>query len=99
MTIQAEREVTRAVARLQAGILALVFGAIGGLALFIMTIWLVIRGGPRVGEHLSLLRHYFPGYSVSWPGAFVGLFWGVLAGALIGWAIGWIYNRVVGVRR
>ncbi|MFO0839365.1 MAG: hypothetical protein U1D55_12680 [Phycisphaerae bacterium] len=99
MTTQAEREVTRAIARLQAGILALVFGATGGIGLFVMTVWLVIRSGPKMGEHLGLLRHYFPGYSVSWPGAFVGLFWGALAGALVGWVIGWIYNRVVGLRR
>lgn len=93
-----EREVSRAVARLQAGILALVFGVIGGLTLFILTAWLLIKGGINVGEHLQLLRHYLPGYSVTWTGAFVGLLWGGLLGGLAGWAVGMIYNLMIRVR-
>ncbi len=92
------REISRAVARLHAGIMALIFGAVCGLGLFVMTAWLVIKGGPMVGLHLELLHHYFIGYSVTWPGAFVGLFEGGLLGALLGWGIGMIYNRIVGVR-
>jgi hypothetical protein len=30
-----------------------------------MTIWLVIKGGPNMGQHLQLLGQYFVGYSVS----------------------------------
>lgn len=93
------REVSRAVARIKAGILALLFGALGGAGLFIATVWLLIKGGPRVGEHLRLLRHYFIGYDVTWPGAFVGLIYGALVGGLFGWCIGLIYNRIVGLRR
>ena len=93
------RDVTRAVARLQAGILALVMGGLFGTGLFVMTIWLVVKGGPQVGRHLQLLRHYFVGYSVSWGGAFVGLFWGAFVGGAIGWIIGFLYNRIVSLRR
>ncbi len=92
------RQISRAVARLHAGILALIFGAICGLGLFVMTAWLVVKGGPRAGLHLELLHHYFIGYSVTWPGAFVGLGEGGLFGALFGWIIGIIYNRIVGLR-
>lgn len=92
------QEITRAVARLQGGVLALVFGVLGGLTLFVMTVWLVVKGGQNVGLHLQLLDHYFIGYSVSWPGAFVGLFYGALVGGSIGWVIGVIYNRIVGIR-
>lgn len=93
-----EEEVSRAIARIKAGILAVICGLLGGTALFVATAWLLIKGGPRVGEHLQLLRHYFLGYSVSWPGAFVGFFYGALVGAAIGWTIGMIYNRIVGIR-
>ncbi len=93
------RELTRAVARLRAGILALLFAAMGGLGLFGMTVWLLVKGGIDVGKHLQLLGNYFVGYSVSWPGAFIGLFYGALVGGVLGWVIAFIYNRVVGLRQ
>ncbi|TKB71939.1 MAG: hypothetical protein E8D45_11600 [Nitrospira sp.] len=88
----------RAVTKLHAGVLATVSGMIGGLALFMMTILLVIQDGPQVGQHLQLLSHYFIGYSVTWGGSLVGLFYGALTGALSGWAVGYIYNVVIGFR-
>ncbi len=91
-------ELSRAVARMQAGILALVFGLIGGLGVFLMTAWLLVKGGDRVGPHLSLLGQYFIGYSVSWTGSIIGLFYGALCGGVIGWVIGKIYNRIVTIR-
>jgi hypothetical protein len=91
-----ERALIRAaVVRMRARIMATAFGMVGGTGMFVATAWLLIRGGPNVGEHLGLLRHFFPGYSVTWPGAFVGFFWGALAGAAIGWAVAWVYNQVV----
>jgi hypothetical protein len=91
-----ERALIRAaVVRMRARIMATVFGMVGGTGVFVATAWLLIRGGTNVGEHLGLLRHYFPGYSVSWPGAFIGLFWGAAFAALVGWAVAWIYNQVV----
>jgi hypothetical protein len=92
-------EVSRAVARIHAGVLALVCAVLGGGGLFIMTLSLVIRGGVNVGAHLSLLSWYFYGYSVTWGGAFLGLLWGALAGGLVGWVIGEVYNLVVWVRQ
>jgi hypothetical protein len=92
-------DVSRAVARIHAGVLALVCAVLGGGGLFLATVWLLIRGGSRVGEHLGLLSWYFYGYSVSWLGAFVGLFWGAVAGGVIGWIIGEVYNLVVWMRR
>ncbi len=91
-------ELSRAVARIHAGVLALVGALIGGAGLFIATAWLVIKGGANVGQHLGLLSWYFYGYSVTWPGAFVGLLWGALSGGAIGWLIGAVYNLVVWLR-
>ena len=91
-------EVSRAVARIKAGILALIFGFFGGMGIFTATAVLLLKGGPKVGEHLQLLGHYFPGYQVSWPGAFVGLLYGAILGGAVGWVVGMLYNRIVGVR-
>ncbi len=91
-------EVTRAVARMHAGVLALVCGILGGGGLFAMTAWLLIKGGPNVGAHLRLLGQYFYGYSVTWTGSLVGLVYGTLTGAFIGWLIGAIYNLIAGLR-
>ncbi len=92
-------EVSRAIARIQTGVLTLVFAAIFGSGLFLMTAWLLIKGGDNVGAHLQLLSNYFPGYSVTWPGSIVGFFYGAIGGGAIGWSIGTIYNRVVWVRQ
>ena len=83
-----------AIARLRARIMAIVFAAVGGVTLFLATVWLLIRGGGNIGAHLSLLGNYFPGYSVSWGGALLGLLYGALLGAVIGWSVASLYNRV-----
>ena len=90
--------IAAAVARLRAGIMAVVFGATGGIGLFVATAWLLVRGGPDVGAHLSLLGQYFPGYRVTWPGAFVGLLYGTAVGGVLGWSIAWVYNRLASFR-
>ena len=84
--------VTRAIARIRAGIVAIVTAMVVGFALFAATLWLVIKGGPNVGQHLSLLQAYYPGYSVTWVGSLVGLVYGALTGAVLGWSVAWLYN-------
>lgn len=93
-----QRVLRAAVARLRAGIVAVVFGMVCGMGLFVATAWLLVRGGTDVGKTLGLLSNYFPGYAVTWPGAFVGLVYGLLFGAVLGWATAWIYNQVTGFR-
>jgi len=90
--------VARAIARLRAGVVAIVTGMIGGVSLLAATLWLVLKGGPNVGQHLGLLRSYYPGYSVTWTGAFVGFVYGALTGAILGWSVAWLYNLLAGWR-
>jgi hypothetical protein len=92
-------EVNPAVVRLQTGVLTIVCALLGGVGLFVMTAWLLIKGGPQVGAHLQLLGHYFIGYSVTWKGCLVGLFYGALVGGVVGWSIGAIYNGIVAIRQ
>jgi len=91
-------ELSQAIARIKTDALAAVCAVIGGIGLFVLTIWLVIKGGPHTGAHLQLLSQFFIGYSVTWWGSFVGLFYGALTGGIIGWMVGSIYNNVVGLR-
>ncbi|MCI0487457.1 MAG: hypothetical protein L0229_12760 [Blastocatellia bacterium] len=87
------------VVTIQAGVLAVVCGVVCGLGLFVMTAWLLLKGGRNVGAHLQLLRQYLIGYSVTWTGSLIGLLYGAIIGAIIGWTIGKIYNLVAQARQ
>jgi hypothetical protein len=86
------------VVRLNAVIAGLVTGLLAGLAVFVATNWLVLKGGHVVGPHLALLGQYFIGYRVSFVGSLVGFAWAFAVGFLAGAAVVWIYNRLVGLR-
>jgi hypothetical protein len=78
--------------------LGFALGLLFGLAMFIATNWLVLKGGEPVGPHLGLLSQYFIGYKVSFLGSFIGFAYGFAVGTLSGALIGWIYNKIVEVR-
>lgn len=91
-------QISHALVRIRTEVLAVVCAVMGGVGLFVMTAWLIIKDGPDVGQHLQLLSNYFIGYSVTWWGSVVGLFYGAICGGVIGWAVGMIYNKVVKMR-
>ena len=70
-------------------------GVLAALALFLATIVLVIRGGPQVGPHLSLLGIYLPGYEVTWSGAFIGAAYAFVIGYVAGRTTGTVYNWIL----
>lgn len=72
-------------------------GVLEGLALFLLTAILVVKGGTDVGLHLSLIGNYIPGYSVSWPGAFVGLLLGGAGGFVFGFVMALVINATVAI--
>ena len=90
-----EQLLERAVLRLNANILGLVLGIISGLAIFLVTNFLILKGGKVVGPHLLLLRNFFPFYSVTFIGSIIGFGYGLLTGYLAGFFIASIYNLVV----
>jgi hypothetical protein len=83
-----DHEILAAVfARMDVPALTVSTGVLGALGLFLVTAILLIQTVPEnypVGPHLSALADYLPGYSVSWPGAFIGAFYGFLGGAIVG---------------
>lgn len=87
-----EKLVLTRLLRLNAAIMGIIAGALGGLGLFAVTAFLVIKGGIDVGAHLSLLSHFYPGYSVTWGGSFLGLLYGFITGFIIGYFVAAVYN-------
>lgn len=65
------RALTTALARLNARAWGIGIGLLFGGGLFVATILLVAKGGPRVGEHLGHLRVYFKGYAVTPVGSLI----------------------------
>jgi len=76
--------------------LGVAVAVVAGACLFVATAVLLLRGGPGVGYHLSVLGNYLYGYSVSWTGAVVGFFEAALIGFVHGFLIGKLTNAVIG---
>ena len=95
----AEQKLFSGVLWLNAKVFGLTLGIVCGLALFLATNWLVLKGGESVGPHLALLSQYFIGYRVSFLGSFIGFFYGFAVGTLCGSLMGWMYNRITTLRR
>ena len=88
-------ELSTSLPRVNAVSFAIVFGVVAGAGLWIATVFLVIKGGPNPGHTLRALGYAFPGYSVSFGGAFVGLFWAFVLGFATSLLPAWVYYRGV----
>jgi hypothetical protein len=91
--------------RFNSKVFGLVLGVLIGLFIFIVTNWLVIKGGHVtsdgeyvVGPHLQLLSQFFIGYRVSFFGSLIGFAYGFAIGTLGGSLIGWVYNKILDLR-
>jgi hypothetical protein len=80
--------------RLNTRVWGITLGLLLGTGLFLATIFLVIKGGPVVGPHLSLLGVYLPGYRVTVLGSFIGFVYMFVIGYGLGYLIGAVYNRI-----
>jgi protoporphyrinogen oxidase len=70
-------------------------GAVSGAALFLATLWLVLKGGQVVGPNLRLLGQYFPGYRVTLSGSLFGLAYGFASGFISGWLFAFLRNAAL----
>ena len=100
------KQIEKAIVRFNTKLMALVFGLLFGLLIFLATNWLIIKGGHMtpegkyvVGPNLQLLSQFFIGYRVSFWGSIIGFLYGFSVGTIVGSAIGWIYNRLVDLRQ
>ena len=91
-----DHEILSAVfAKMDVPAMTIAAGSLCSLLLFLATAVLLLQSVPEnypVGPHLSDLADYFPGYSVSWAGAFVGAFYGFIAGAVGGFSAALYWN-------
>jgi tetrahydromethanopterin S-methyltransferase subunit G len=92
--LREEEQLAKAVVKLNAKLLGIVFGMLLGIGMFLVTNFLVLKGGEHVGQHLSLLSQFFPGYSVSFLGSLVGFAYGFAVGLITGSVLGAVYNKV-----
>jgi hypothetical protein len=81
--------------RLEALVQGVAWGLVAGLALFLATNFLVLKGGRVVGPHLSLLRQFFIGYEVTFVGSLIGFAYAFACGFVAGYFVSLVYNRVV----
>ena len=70
-------------------------GTVTGLALFLATLILVMKGGDVVGPNLRLLSEYFPGYRVTASGGALGLIYGFVTGFIGGWLFALLRNAMM----
>ena len=87
-----EQAILRVFASIDKLALALSVGAVCGAAIFLATMFLILKGGPVVGPNLSLLDQYFIGYTVSVQGAFIGLGYAFFWGFIFGWLFAYLRN-------
>lgn len=93
-----EQVVLTRLLRLDATIAGVVTGLVVGLAIFLVTNWLVLKGGVLVGPHLSLLGQFFTGYRVTFVGSLIGFAYGFASGFVVGYFVARMYNWIVGLR-
>ena len=89
--------VVAAFARLRPGALGLSVGVVSGAALLIATAVLLLSpagrdGASHVGTHLRLLKHFYPGYEITWLGAVIGGAYAFVSGFLFGVVLAWLLN-------
>ena len=73
---------------------ALTCGSIWGLAIFLLTWWIIAFEG-STGE-ITLIGRLYLGYNISPAGSLIGLVWAFVDGLLFGAIFAWVYNLAGG---
>jgi protoporphyrinogen oxidase len=87
-----EKLLIRSFARMDTFAFASACGSLAGMLIFIATIWLLIKGGENIGQHLRLLGQYFIGYKVSFKGACIAFAYAFFSGFVFGWTFAYLRN-------
>ena len=82
--------------RLNVRALALTWGILWGLGIFLATLWIILFDG-STGE-VTILGRIYRGYNISVVGSLFGLLWGFIDGLICGVIFAWVYNLFVGRR-
>jgi protoporphyrinogen oxidase len=90
-----EAALSRVFTKLDRVAFGIAVGALAGTLLFAATLALALGDNETIGVSLGLLRHYFPGYSVSPVGSLSGLAYGFVSGFVGGWAFAFLRNAAM----
>jgi hypothetical protein len=74
--------------------LGVAVGTVAGFGIVLVTAAHLVAQPPPALD-LSLLSHYFPGYAVSWLGAWAGFVWAFTVGFCAGWLVAFTRNVVI----
>jgi hypothetical protein len=72
--------------------LGLAGGILWSVMLFLMTVLSIYTG--YAAGFPKIVASIYPGYGISWPGAFLGIIFGFIDGFIGGYILAWLYNKV-----
>ena len=72
--------------------LGLAGGILWGAAMFICTVLSLYIGYST--EFLQLMSTVYPGYTITWAGAFIGLLYGFVDAFIGLYILAWLYNKL-----
>ncbi|MEQ1896972.1 MAG: hypothetical protein ABL971_06225 [Vicinamibacterales bacterium] len=98
-TAQERQAVEKTISQIQGQGWGIAFGVACAIGLVAATNILILRGGPVIGPHLSLLRWYFPGYSMTVGGSLIGGVYAFVVGYGLGRMVATVYNRLTKILR
>jgi len=78
--------------KLNKAALGIALGICWGASLVLATLWVRVVGGE---EAFEVLTRFYPGYSVTIPGALIGMIYGFIDGFIYGFFLAWLYNSMV----
>jgi len=88
-------QITHSFPRLDPVALGFSLGLTAGVMIFAATLFLLIKNGGTVGQHLALWSNFVPGFTVTVPGAAVGLLGLFALGFLLGSLFAYLRNLAV----
>ena len=74
--------------------LGMSLGTVLGVGLMLATYFILLRGGEVMGETLSLLNQFYPGYTVTAVGGLVGFLYAFVTGFVLGGGYAFLRNAM-----
>ncbi len=71
--------------------MAIAFGLVWGITLFVITWWIILLEGSS--NATTFLGRFYIGHSLTPIGSVIGFIWGLIDGAIGGAMFAWLYNK------
>jgi len=70
---------------------AVASGVLWAVVMFVTTLFAAMNG--YATDFLLVMASIYPGFSLTYMGAFIGAIYGFIDGFVGGWLFAWLYNR------